>query len=223
MRLTMDSNTGKTRKFDADPPRRSVKEEIANSISHGAGAVFAIVTFILVIVKKGGGNGLFPHVVYFAAMLLTFTVSCLYHAFLYGSGVKRLFRRFDYATIYLLIGGTYLPILLNVIGGTFGVGFAIAQWAIIIVGMTLISVFGPARVKAIHMILCVTLGWSGLLFAVKLLAIEPACFYYVLIGGVNYSLGIIPFAIKKKASHFLWHIFVLAGAVVQWLGLYLYC
>ena len=219
----MDNNTEKIKINNVDPPRRSTKEEIANSVSHGLGAVFAIVAFILVIVKKNGESGLFPHAVYFAAMLSTFTVSCLYHAFSYGSGIKRLFRRFDYATIYLLIGGTYLPILLNVIGGTFGVVFAIAQWAIIIVGIVLISVFGPVRVKVIHMVLCVTLGWSGLLFAFKILAIEPVCFYYVLVGGVVYSLGIIPFAIKKKASHFLWHIFVLGGAVVQWIGLYLYC
>ena len=44
---------------------------------------------------------------------------------------------------------------------------------------------------------------------------------YILGGGVIYSLGIIPFALKKKVSHFIWHFFVLAGAVVQWVGIYL--
>ena len=135
---------------------------------------------------------------------------------------KRLFRRFDYSSIYLLIGATFAPVLLCFIGGVFGLVFFIVQWAIIVTGIALIGVFGPTRLKYIHNPLYILLGWSAIILMPRMLRDAPEMFYYVLFGGVVYSLGLIPFAIKARVSHFIWHFFVLAGAVVQWVGIYKY-
>ena len=67
-----------------------------------------------------------------------------------------------------------------------------------------------------------TLGWSGLILLPQMMATNFALPLFILLGGVVYSLGIIPFALKKKGAHFIWHFFVLGGAIVQWLGIYLY-
>ena len=154
-------------------------------------------------------------------MLLMFNVSCLYHAFRHGSAVKRLFRRFDYCCIYVLIGATFAPILLSYIGGLYGHSFLIAQWCVIAFGIVLISVFGPAKFRGLHIALYLILGWSGLMLLPEMLLRGDAQFLFLILGGgVIYSIGIIPYAMHRRAAHFVWHVFVLLGAAVQWIGIY---
>ena len=186
-----------------NPPYRTILEEIGNSVTHGIGSILSIVF-------------------YFLGLFFEFTMSTLYHAFPYGSKVKRIFRRFDYSSIYLLIGASFAPILLCYIGGIYGTIFVIIQWIIIITGVTLVAVFGPTRLKFIHFPLYFILGWSALIFVPKMFVNDFNLFLYILGGGIIYTLGIIPFFIDKKVSHFIWHFFVLAGAIVQWLGIYIY-
>jgi hemolysin III len=203
-------------------PQRSLLEEIGNAVTHGVGAIFSIVALLLMLTVSPSATHTWSAVIYFFGLFVLFTMSCLYHAFPRKSAVKRLFRRFDYSSIYLLIGATFAPILLCQIGGSFGWIFFATQWLIIAVGITFIGVFGPNKWKKLHMSLYILLGWSGLLLLPALLNTNPALFFYILLGGVIYTLGIIPFALKKGCAHFIWHFFVLGGAVVQWLGIYLY-
>ncbi|MBO5224120.1 MAG: hemolysin III family protein [Clostridia bacterium] len=215
-------NARKTLKKPVDPPKRSLLEEIGNSITHGVGSVFSVVAFILMLTVANTVEEKVGAIVYFVGLFVLFTMSCLYHAFRHGSAVKRLFRRFDYSSIYLLIGATFAPILLCYVGGTFGTAFFIAQWSIIAVGISLVGAFGPSRLRWIHIPLYLLLGWSGLAFVPQMLTNNIGLFITIIAGGIIYSLGVIPFAIKKKCSHFIWHFFVLGGAVVQWVGIYLF-
>lgn len=203
-------------------PHRSVLEEIGNATTHGVGSLFAIFALIMMLIKQDSTIKLVSALIYFFGLFFMFTMSCLYHSFKYGTTVKKVFRRFDYTSIYLLIGSTFAPILLCYIGGTYGIVFCAIQWAIIITGITLVCVFGPHRLRFIHIPLYFILGWSALLFIPKMIINDLMFFIYILIGGIVYSLGIIPFAIKKKVSHFIWHFFVLFGAVIQWIGIFLF-
>ncbi len=205
-----------------NPPKRSVLEEIGNAVTHGIGSIFAIIAFILMLKKSNTDMEYFATIVYSFGLLVMFTMSCLYHSFRHGSSVKRLFRRFDYSSIYLLIGATFAPILLCYSKDLFGLIFFFIQWLVIAVGITFVGIFGPTKLRAMHMALYMVIGWSGLLFIPRMLTDNINLFYYILGGGIVYSIGIIPFALKKKCSHFIWHFFVLAGAIVQWIGIYLY-
>ena len=205
-----------------DPPKRAVLEEIGNAVTHGVGSLFAIAAFILMLLASDTVPEYVGASIYFFGLFVMFTMSCLYHAFSHGSAVKRLFRRFDYSSIYLLIGATFAPPLLNVVGGTFVLVFFIIQWAIIAAGISLVGVFGPTKLRFIHIPMYVILGWSALMLMPSLIASSFALAMWILAGGVVYTLGIIPFTMKMKVSHFIWHFFVLAGAVVQWIGIYLY-
>lgn len=205
-----------------NPPKRGLLEEIGNAISHGVGSIFSVVALILMLNASDTKIKIFSSIIYFIGLFIMFTMSCLYHSFKYGSRVKRLFRRFDYSCIYLLIGATFVPLLLIYIGGTFGKIFFIIQWIIIITGITLIGVFGPGKIRPLHITLYIVLGWSGLLIIPKMISNDINLFYYILGGGLIYTIGIIPFALKKKTAHFIWHFFVLLGAIVQWLGIFLY-
>ncbi len=205
-----------------DPPKRSLLEEVGNATTHGAGAVFAVVAIVLMLIHADTTEKLVGALVYSFGLFVMFAVSCLYHSFRHGSAVKRLFRRFDYSSIYLLIGATFAPILLAYIGGTLGYAFFGIQWTLIAVGITVIAVFGPSRFRFFHIPMYLVLGWSGLILMPEMISRDPAFFGFIVGGGAIYSLGVIPFAIKVKVSHFIWHFFVLAGAVVQWVGIYLY-
>lgn len=210
------------RRAPVNPPKRPVLEEIGNAVSHGLGSLFAIAALIFMLIYSDNTLEAVGASVYSFGLFIMFTMSCLYHAFVHGSTVKRIFRRFDYSSIYLLIGATFAPILLSYVGGVFGVVFFIVQWAVIIAGITFIGVFGPTRLKWLHTPLYILLGWCGLIFLPTMLSKDPWFAFYILGGGVIYSLGIIPFAMKNRVAHFVWHFFVLAGAVMQWVGVFLF-
>ena len=184
-----------------DPPRRPLLEEIGNAVTHGLGSVFSIVAFLLMITHAENAWEAVSACLYFAGMFIMFTMSCLYHAFRHGSAVKRLFRRFDHLSIYLLIGATFVPALLCYIGGTYGLVFFIIQWVIIAAGVTLMAVFGPTRLKRLHLPMYLILGWSALMLLPRLLAGDVGFALWILAGGVIYSLGVIPFLMKKGPSH----------------------
>lgn len=214
--------TAKGKRAPINPPRRNLLEEIGNAVTHGVGALFSVVAFILMLAFAEGALEYVSASVYFFGLFVMFTMSCLYHAFNHGSAVKRLFRRFDYSCIYLLIGATFAPILLSYVGGRFGIIFFIVQWAVIITGITFVGVFGPGRLRLMHIPLYILLGWCGIMFLPTMLSRDPWFALYILGGGVIYSLGIIPFVMKKSVAHFIWHFFVLAGAVMQWVGVFLF-
>ncbi len=215
----MNTKLSKTNK--KDPPKRSLLEEIGNAVTHGVGALFGLAAAVFMIILSDNGYELAGAIVYGVGLSVMFSMSCLYHSFRHGSAVKRLFRRFDYSSIYLLIGATFAPVLIAYFGGIFGFVFLAVQWAIIATGVTFVGVFGPARLRWLHIPLYVLLGWSAIMLLPGMIsggALKMALF--ILGGGVVYSLGIIPFALKKRASHFIWHFFVLVGAVVQWFGIF---
>lgn len=210
------------KKAPNNPPKRALIEEIGNAVTHGLGSLFAVVALVLMCIAADTRMEYFGAAVYFVGEMLMFTVSCLYHAFRHGSAVKRLFRRFDYSSIYLMIGGTFAPILLCYSRSSLAIWFFLVQWAVIITGITFVGVFGPTRLRWLHIPLYLLLGWCGVMFIPEMLTRgDHLLFWLILGGGVVYSIGVVPFTMNNRAAHFIWHLFVLGGAVIQWLGIYL--
>lgn len=205
------------------PPHLSVLEEIGNAVTHGVGAILAIAGLVLMLIKSDTPIKALASWVYGLSMFLMMLMSCLYHSFKYGSTVKRIFRRFDYSSIYLLIGGTFAPLLLVYCGDVLGIVWFIIQWVLIITGITMVGVFGPGRLKWLHFPLYFTLGWSGLYFVPSMIQNNMPLFIGILIGGLVYTLGMIPFCKRGvKSAHFIWHFFVLAGAIVHFLAIFMF-
>ena len=94
-----------------EAPKLSVLEEIGNAVTHGVGALLGVLGLILLILKSTTSLMLMGSIFYGVSMILMMTMSCLYHSYKWGIKVKRIWRRFDYSSIYLLIGGTFSPIL----------------------------------------------------------------------------------------------------------------
>jgi hemolysin III len=205
------------------PPALPILEEVGNAVTHGVGALWAIAALVLMLLKSDTTLKCLSSCVYGLSLFFMMLSSCLYHSFKSGSKVKRIFRRFDYSSIYLLIGGTFAPLLLVYLGNIFGIVVFAVQWAAIITGITMVCVFGPGRLKWLHFPLYFVIGWSGLLFIPDWIQNNLPLLWFILGGGIVYTVGMIPFVFRgKKAAHFIWHFFVLVGAVVQFVGIYLF-
>lgn len=201
-----------------DPPKRALTEEVGNAISHGIGAALSIAALVIMLLRSHTAAARVGATVYFFGLFSMFLSSCLYHALGYGTAAKRVLRRFDYGSVYLLIGATFFPLLLNFVGGHFGAVLIFCQWAIIVTAIVLVAVFGPERFYMLHIGFYLVLGWSGLLLLPRLVSEAPGFSSYVFGGGLIYTLGVIPCAMKGRGAHFVWHLFVLLGAMVQWGG-----
>ena len=203
-----------------EPPRLTAGEEALNAVSHGVGAALAAAGLVLLLLRSDTPLKITASCFYGISLLVMMLMSCLYHAMPAGSAVKRLWRRFDYTSIYLLIGGTFAPIFLVYLGDRLGIALFCIQWAVILLGVALISAFGPGRWRPLHFTLYFLLGWSGLVFLPNFYRYARTLLWFILAGGVVYTLGMIPFARNRKYDHCTWHLFVLAAAVLHWVGIY---
>ena len=86
----------------------------------------------------------------------------------------------------------------------------------------MLSILGPGRMQWLHFTLYFTIGWSGLIFISGWIKNNIPLLLMILIGGIIYTIGMVPFSRDKEYDHFIWHFFVLAGAVLHWFGIYLF-
>ena len=219
MQMTCAARRERSRVLN-EPPRLTVGEEVLNAISHGLGAALAVAGLILHLLRSDTPLKIVASCFYGISLFMMMLMSCLYHAMPAGSSVKRLWRRFDYTSIYLLIGGTFAPIFLVYLGDWLGITLFCVQWAVILLGVTLIAVFGPGRWRPLHFTLYFLLGWSGLAFLPSFYRYARTLLWFILAGGVMYTLGMIPFARNRRYDHCMWHLFVLVAAVLHWVGIY---
>lgn len=202
------------------------KEEFLNSLTHGIAAVFSIVALIMMVVFAGLDKSPWKIVscgVYGLTMVLLFVSSTLYHAIKLPK-VKDFFHIMDHSSIFLLIAGTYTPFLLATdLRGQFGwILFGII-WGCAVLGITL-KVFFTGRFKLFSTIIYLGMGWI-IVIAMKRMwqAIEPAGFFWLVAGGLLYSLGTIFYMNKKiKYSHAIWHLFVFAASACHFISVMFY-
>lgn len=200
-------------------------EEIANSVTHGIGAALSIAAIpILVVaaVHAGGGLYLFAALMYTITMLLEYLMSTLYHAIAVDKA-KRVFKVLDHSCIYLFIAGTYTPFCLITLHDFGGVPLFFAVWALAILGVVF-EAFWVFRPRWISALLYLALGWCIVMFLPTLVAVLPAGGLWLLVaGGICYTVGCIFYVLKKiPYMHSVFHLFVVAGSVLQFLAVLLY-
>jgi hemolysin III len=196
----------------------STKEEIANAITHGIGALLAIAALVILVVLAVIEGDVW-HVVSFsvfgATLVLLYFASTLYHS-LTNIRAKNVFHKFDHIAIYLLIAGTYTPFCLTALRGWIGWTVLGIVWACAILGTVLKSISVGSRVL-MSTILYILMGWV-ILIAIKPLyeAMPFDGFMLLMLGGVSYTFGTIFFIRDKvKYNHSVWHLFVLGGSVLH--------
>ena len=189
-------------------------EEIANSVSHGAGVLAALIGAPVLVanaMRHGGAAAVVGAAVFAVTMLLLYSASTIYHALPTGRA-KEVLRVVDHAAIFLLIAGTYTPFTLGVLRGPLGWTLFGLIWVMAIGGVTLKVLHGP-RYPIVSTCLYVGMGWL-MLFVIRPLCerMPPHGIWLLIGGGVFYTSGIVFYAAREMPyRHFIWHLFVLAG------------
>lgn len=190
-------------------------EEQLNAITHAIGSVFGIVALVLLIIfeTKKTEFSLFSVVVYGISIIILFTASTMYHSFT-DEKKKHYFRIVDHISIYLLIAGTYTPVLLITLAQSKGWLLFYIVWAIAGFGVIL-KLFYTGRFEVFSTILYLVMGWLIVFDFSTLNSLMPANGIVLLMaGGLAYTVGIVFYAIEKiPYNHVIWHLFVLAGAI----------
>jgi hemolysin III len=196
----------------------STREEIANAITHGLGALLAIAALVMLVVLAAI-KGTVWHVVSFSlfgsTLVLLYFASTLYHS-LTNLRAKNVFHKFDHIAIYLLIAGTYTPFCLTVLRGWIGWSVLGIVWSCAIVG-TVLKAISVGKQVLLSTILYILMGWV-ILIAIKPLytSMSTDGFILLVLGGVSYTLGTVFFIRDKvKYNHSVWHVFVLGGSVLH--------
>jgi hemolysin III len=206
-------------------PEYTLGEEIANSVTHGIGALLSLIgTAILLYraVRDGTTLHVISFAVYGSCLFLLHLSSTLYHA-LRPPRAKRVFRVFDHCSIYLLIAGTYTPFLLLSLWGRWGLTLLIAIWTLAIAGIVFKSLF-IGRLQRASVLLYILMGWMIIVAAREAwIRVPHAAIGFVAAGGLFYTLGVAFYAWKSLPyNHAVWHLFVLGGSVCHYAAILLY-
>ncbi len=210
----------------ATSPRRGlarVFREPANALTHLVGLVLALAGAVtLIVLSPNDPWRLGSAAVFGASLVLLYTASTLLHAVRAGPGVIRRLRVFDHAAIFVLIAGTYTPIVLvplRVVNPGWAWALFGTVWGLALLGI-LFKVFWIGAPRWLSVGLYVALGWLALAAVSPLLMALPlGALVWLLAGGLSYTGGAIIYALKRPdpwprtfGFHALWHLFVLIGS-----------
>lgn len=204
------------------------KEEIFNGITHGLGVLFGIIALITLLIhsaRKGDILSIIAFSIYGACLIIMYLSSTLYHS-ITNRRAKRILRVFDHSSIYLFIAGSYTPVALLTLGGGLRIGVMILVWSIAIIGVVfkIITVGHFDRYKALSLAMYIGMGWLALFTVRPIIKMTSMGFlFWILAGGLVYSIGTIFYSIGRiPYNHAIWHIFVLGGTVLHFVGILLY-
>ena len=157
-----------------------------------------------------------------ATMILLYLISTFYHSITHER-TKRLFRILDHSSIYLLIAGTYTPVVLVALRGPLGWTLFGLIWGMAVTGVILKSLI-LEKFKILSVFYYILMGWLVVIALKPLIQTAPrGLILWLLAGGISYTLGTVFYAWKKLPyHHVVWHFFVLGGSASHFFGLFFY-
>ncbi|MBL4660735.1 MAG: hemolysin III family protein [Alcanivoracaceae bacterium] len=203
----------------------SLAEERVNYISHAIGLILSIIALVLLLIKAlqyGNVWHLISYGIYGVSLIMLYTASTFYHL-TQEPGLRKRYKIFDHAAIYLLIAGTYTPYTLVTLNGKIGWTLFAISWGLAVLGVTL-KLFFTGRFTLISTLAYVVMGWL-IVFAFEPLknSLSTDGLFWLLAGGVSYTVGALLYAIHKlKFNHAIFHIFVLIGSICHFISIYFY-
>ena len=208
-----------------DYPVYSLAEELINIYSHAVGAILSMIALVFLILRAIQEIGVQPIIsftVFGFSLVLLYVTSTLYHLSKIPAQRKKL-RVFDHVTIFILIAGTYTPFALIILEGWIGWVMFAFSWGLALTG-TVLKIFYTGRYKILSTLMYVFMGWMVLLAIVPLSEKLPtAGMFWLLGGGLSYSVGAILYSIRKiPFNHAIFHCFVLLGSACHFISIYYY-
>ncbi|WP_338358868.1 PAQR family membrane homeostasis protein TrhA [Yeosuana marina] len=202
---------------------QSLFEEKLNALTHAFGALLGIAALVLLIVFNTHKSdwSLFSVIVYGLSIIILFSASTLYHS-VKSEKNKHYFRIIDHISIYLLIAGTYTPVLLITLNHSMGWTLFWVVWGIAAFGVIL-KLFFTGRFEVFSTSLYLFMGWLVIFDFANLSNALGNGILWLFAGGMAYTVGIVFYAIHRiPYNHVIWHLFVLAGAICHFFMIFLY-
>ena len=192
------------------------KNELANTVTHGAGVLASITALtVLVILAARGGDPweIVGASIFGATLVLLYLASTMYHA-ASAPGIKARLKVLDHSAIYLLIAGTYTPFMIGVLRGGWGWSMFGVIWGLAAAGVVF-KLFLTGRFPRISTLIYVLMGWLVLIAAVPMFQLmAPATLAWLIAGGVTYTAGTVFYHNERiPQAHAIWHLFVIGGSV----------
>ncbi|KXJ55536.1 MAG: hypothetical protein AXW17_14065 [Colwellia sp. Phe_37] len=200
-------------------------EEIINAISHGLAALLSVAGLTLLVTLAWLQSDIAKVIsfsVYGASLVLLFSASTLYHALLHDKA-KKVFKLLDHCAIYLLIAGTYTPLMLVTLADDLGNIVLCIIWGLALSGIAFKVKFGN-KYKKLSLATYLGLGLISIIFIDKLNAkLASEGMFLLALGGIIYGLGTIFYVRKNKQySHAIWHLFVFMAAICHFFMMFFY-
>lgn len=197
--------------------------EPMNGFTHLIGVPLGIIGLIwLVSETHDYPEKMISMVIYGISIILLYSASAMFHLVKGSERTVLLLRRIDHAAIYVMIAGTYTPIVYNVLSGTWRWSILGVMWALALTGIVYKLLFLHGNRNYLSTLLYIGMGWMGvLIFPLALPLIQPGALWLIILGGIVYTIGAVVFILEKPnlhryfGHHELWHIFVLGGSILH--------
>jgi len=193
-------------------------EEFLNASSHAVATLLSIYGLVMLVVASRNPVETASTSIFGAMLILLFQSSTLYHAMV-NETAKKVFRKIDHSAIFMLIAGTYTPILLLVVPFPNSVALLAMTWYLSVMGIVFSCI--TVKFKYINTALYLVMGWLSILLLQRLIELhQPEIIWYLIGGGLFYSLGCVFYLLKKiPFMHCIWHLFVVAGAAMHYFAI----
>ncbi len=203
---------------------QTIEEEKINALTHAVGIVFALVSIPILIycaAERSTASNIFGVSVFCFAMLMVYSASTIYHTVKLGTPLKKKLRIWDHISIFVMIGGSYTPLVVKYTSASTATVFLSAMWGIILLG-SILKIFFTGKYEILEVIIYLLLGWMAVFIIKPLLANMPTqIITFILVSGLFYSIGVVFYLWKKLSYHHaVWHVFVLAGTVTHFFAVY---
>ena len=210
-------------------------KEPGSALTHFIGMIIALVAAAPLLVKAANGlnrSYLGAFIVFIASMICLYGASTIYHTFDISEKVNQVLRKVDHAMIFVLIAGSYTPICLIVLPKSVGLPLLATVWSITVIG----TIFKICWINCPHWlssVMYIGMGWLVVFaFSAIMRNLSHAAFWWLLVGGIIYTVGGIIYALKlpifKKhnwknfGNHELFHCFVMLGSLCHFILVYKY-
>ncbi|CCZ00289.1 channel protein hemolysin III family [Clostridium sp. CAG:793] len=220
----------RTKLKDRELPTYTKGEEIFNMVSHIVGGAIGLIGMVLCIIFSAihqNSYAIVGSIIYGISMIFLYTMSSIYHGLKPTRKAKKVMQILDHCTIYVLIAGTYTPILLSSIMKVDQVAawtMLAIVWIFAILGIVL-NAIDLKQFRVFSMICYIAMGWC-IIFRIDLVikSLGMTGFILILLGGIIYTLGTILYGIGKKVKymHSMFHLCVVIGTLLQLIAIILY-
>lgn len=205
-----------------------------SAVTHLIGTLMAVFAATPLLIK-GGSNPGYIHTIslsiFIISMILLYVASTTYHTLNISAKINRRLKKFDHMMIYVLIAGTYTPICMIALGDSVGIALLAIIWGLAIIGI-IVTGFWVNCPKWFSSVVYIAMGWTCVLAFTQIInSLSKSAFYWLLAGGIIYTIGGVIYALKLPifnnrhkyfGSHEIFHLFVMAGSLCHFILMYKY-